>query len=273
MPRVAVRIAYDGSAFAGSQRQPDQRTVEGELLRGLAKVGAISDSVAHRFECASRTDAGVSAAGNVVAFHTTFRLDALLPALGAATEDVWPYALAQVPRDFEARRARRRTYCYFLPEEGLDGARLGEALQRFAGEHDFRSFGRIEPGVDPVRRVTRVAVARQGPFWALTVEGESFVWNQVRRMVEAARRVAAGEASLDDIDRGLRGERVELGCARPEGLVLLDVDHGLAWETNKAARDAALRYVGMRIAALDARRAVLGALADAVASATRAGDP
>jgi hypothetical protein len=81
MPRVAVRVAYDGTCFAGSQRQPDQRTVEGELLRGLAKVGALRSAEEARFQCASRTDRGVSAAGNVVAFDTSFRLDALLPAL------------------------------------------------------------------------------------------------------------------------------------------------------------------------------------------------
>lgn len=255
--RVAVRIAYDGSAFAGSQRQPDQRTVEGELLRGLRKIGAVESLEEARFECASRTDRGVSAAGNVVAFDTGFRLDALLPALGASVEDVWPYALAPVSEDFDARRARSRTYLYLLEAEGLDAARVEEALARFVGERDFSSFARLEPGVSPMRRVTRVAVAREGALLAARVEGESFLWNQVRRMVSAARRVAAGEARLEDIERGLAGERVDLGTAPPEGLVLLDVDHGLRWEGHPAAREAALAQLGTRLAAARLRARVL----------------
>jgi tRNA pseudouridine38-40 synthase len=257
MARVAVRIAYDGQAFAGSQRQPDQRTVEGELLRGLAKIGAIASTEQAGFQCASRTDRGVSAAGNVIAFDTAFRLDALLPALGAATEDVWPHALAVVPADFDARHARSRTYSYFLDAPALDEAALRAALARFEGRHDFRSFARVEPGVDPVRRLLRIEVARAAGGFDILVQGESFLWNQVRRMVEAARRVAAGEASVEDLARGLRGERVDLGTAPPQHLVLRDVDHGLAWQRNAAASDAALAALDARLRGLRARARTL----------------
>lgn len=265
MRRLAVRVAYDGTRFAGSQRQPDQRTVEGEVLHGLAKIGAIGGPEAARFQCASRTDRGVSAAGNVVAFDTAFRPDVLLPALGAATEDVWPHALAEVPAGFEARRARSRTYLYFLDAPGLDPARLAAALQCFEGEHDFRAFARLEPGVDPVRRMTRLEAAPLGgDAWAIRVQGESFLWNQVRRMVEAARCVAAGEATVEDIARGLRGERVDLGTAPAEGLVLLDVDHGLAWQGHPASTAAATRVLEARLAGLRRDQRVAQALRDAL---------
>lgn len=260
MPRVAVRVAYDGAAFAGSQRQPDRRTVEGEVLQGLVGMGAIEGAGQAGFQCASRTDKGVSAAGNVVAFDTGFRLDVLLPALGAATEDVWPHALATVPPDFDARRARARRYVYLLPAEGLDAALLDDALQRFVGTHDFRCFARLEPGVEPVRAVTRLAAEPAEGFWAVHVEGESFLWNQVRRMVSAAQRVARGEALLEDIARGLRGERVDLGTAPAEGLVLADVDHGLEWRGHPAAREAALAQVGERLGAAKLRGGVFGEL-------------
>jgi tRNA pseudouridine38-40 synthase len=263
VPRVAVRIAYHGPAFAGSQRQPDQRTVEGELLRALARIGALAAADQGRFQCASRTDRGVSAVGNVVAFDTAFRLEALLPALGAATQDVWPHGWAPVPPDFEARRARRRSYVYLL-EADVDRRALDEALQRFVGTHDFRNFGRLEPSVDPVRSVHAIRVDERDGAWAIRVEGESFLWNQVRRMVEAARRVAAGEAELADIDRGLKGERVDLGTAPPEPLVLLDVDHGLAWQGHPNAREAALAELGARLAATRREARVLTLLRDSV---------
>lgn len=266
MQRVALRIAYDGTRFAGSQRQPDQRTVEGELLRGLAKVGAIEDAERSGFQCASRTDRGVSAAGNVVAFDTAFRADVLLPALGATTEDVWPHGLALVPAAFDARRARSRTYLYALPPEGLDEALLRAAFARFVGEHDFRSFARLEPGVDPVRRILHIEVARGEGALRILVQGESFLWNQVRRIVAAAQAVARGDATLEDVDGGLRGERVDFGTAPPEPLVLMDVDHGLAWQGHAAAREAALRTLGERLAGLDAQRRTLGVLRDSLSA-------
>ena len=261
VPRLAVRIAYDGTRFAGSQRQPDQRTVEGELLQGLQRIGAIAGAREAHFQCASRTDRGVSAAGNVVAFDTEFRRDALLPALGAVSDDVWPHALAEVPHAFEARHAKLRRYVYFLPEEpGLDHALLDAALHRFEGTHDFRSFARVEEGTSPIRTVTAARAAWEPGFVAIRVEGPSFLWNQVRRMVEAARRVACGEATLEALQRGLKGEAVDLGCAHPEGLVLWEVDHGLAWEPHATAMEAAATQLGARLAALEREAKVLATL-------------
>lgn len=265
MPRVAVRVAYDGTRFHGSQRQPEARTVDGELLLALRRLGAVGSAEEARFQSASRTDKGVSAAGNVVAFDTAFRLDALLPALGAGVQDAWPHALCVVPDAFEARRARSRTYAYFLHDAQLDAARLAEALRAFEGRHDFRRFARVEPGVAPQRAVLEAGVRSEGAWHVITVRGESFLWNQVRRMVGAAQRVARGEAALEDIARGLRGEAVDLGVAPAEGLVLLDVDHGLEWQASEAARDAALRELGERLQGLErglrVARALRGGLA------------
>jgi tRNA pseudouridine38-40 synthase len=264
VPRVAVRIAYDGTRFSGSQRQPDVRTVDGELLFALRKVGAAESAEQCRFQSASRTDKGVSAAGNVVAFDTQFRLDALLPALGAAAQDVWPHALAVVPDGFEARRARTRTYVYFLHDPGVDPAALAAALRGFEGTHDFRAFARLEPGVDPVRTVLRTDARSEGAWHTLTVHGESFLWNQVRRMVSAAQRVGRGEASPEDIARGLAGAPVDLGVAPAEGLVLQDVDHGLAWTVSAAARDAARRELEARLLGWERSARVMRTLRDAL---------
>src|SRR3990172_8393699 len=70
MARIAMKIAYEGSPFSGYARQPRLRTVEGEVVRALLRARAIDDNRSSRFEGASRTDRGVSAFGNVVAFDT-----------------------------------------------------------------------------------------------------------------------------------------------------------------------------------------------------------
>src|SRR5207247_4191378 len=76
--RVALKTAYDGRAFFGSQRQPDRRTVEGECLVALKAAKILKDSQESFFRSASRTDRGVSAVGNVIAFNTHLPPDAVI---------------------------------------------------------------------------------------------------------------------------------------------------------------------------------------------------
>lgn len=249
--RLALRVAYDGTRFQGSQRQPPlvttsaagvERsrpvpTVEGELLRGLARIAAFEDEVAAGFEMAGRTDAGVSAAGNVVAFDTEFPAEQIQRALNGNVRDVWVLARAEVPPGWSPRRAAvRRTYVYHAAPAG-DIAAANEALSRFLGEHDFTSFCRATEGRSPWGRVDVARVEEADGLWTFTVVGPAFLWNQVRRMVAAASAVARGEASVRDIERGLSGDRVDLGVAPPEGLVLADVAYrDLSWTSGPKDR-------------------------------------
>jgi len=227
VPRYALKVAYDGTRFHGSQAQPTHRTVHGEVAQALAKLGTDEP----RLRWAGRTDAGVSARGNVVALDTEFDRARLLQALTRNMEDAWAWALATVDDGFDPRIARERRYRYHLRSDA-DEAALQRAMDAFRGRHDFTGFCRLEEGKDPVRHVTGVRVHRRGAFLVVDVSGESFLWNQVRRMVEAGRRVATGELPEDAIARTLEaGKPTELGTARPEGLVLLDVEYrGVAFE-------------------------------------------
>lgn len=220
--RYAVKVAYEGGRFSGSQVQPGLRTVHSEVARALAALGGPSEP---RLLWAGRTDRGVSAAGNVVVLETEHPAASLLPSLTFRMEDAWAWALAPVGADFEPRHASRRLYRYHLRSD-LDAKAMEAAMAPFVGEHDFTAFCRLEPGVNPVRRVDRVRVAREGAFLLVDVEGPNFLWNQVRRMVEAGRRVAEGDVGEEDVRRALLdGRPADLGTAAPEPLVLLDVDY------------------------------------------------
>jgi tRNA pseudouridine38-40 synthase len=217
--RLAVKVAYDGMRFSGSQIQPGVRTIHSEVARALRQLGEGEP----RLLWAGRTDAGVSAAGNVVAFETRMGPDALLPALTFAMEDVWAWAVAHVDEHFEPRHARSRHYRYHLRSD-LDASTLQDALAPFVGFHDFTAFCRLEAGVEPRRTVQRIAVARDGPFLLVDVHGENFLWNQVRRMVEAGRRVASDDLAPQTLVDALRaGVPADFGTAPAEPLVLLDV--------------------------------------------------
>jgi tRNA pseudouridine38-40 synthase len=229
MWRAAVKIAYDGQAFMGSQRQPDAYTVEGEVIRSLGKIGAISSSPQSRFKSASRTDRGVSALGNVVAFDTCFDERQLIQALNAVSNDVHFYALACVPNNFSPRRARGRWYRYLLPSTGLDQELLLEAATVLEGEHDFRRFCRNDDRVT-TRVLEEVKVLPLGKYMVVDIRAREFLRNMVRRMVAAMESVGSGGATIAELKRALEGEDIPFGLAPPENLCLMDIHYGFDFE-------------------------------------------
>ena len=255
--RWAVKVAYDGTRFHGSQVQPGVRTVHAEVARALAELGG--DPATLRW--AGRTDAGVSAAGNVAALSCDLPPESLLPGLTFRMEDAWAWAAAPVDDAFEPRHARRRRYRYHLRSD-LDALDLQRAMSPFVGMHDFTAYCRLEPGVDPRRTVESVNVRRQGAFLVIDVVGHSFLWNQVRRMVEAGRRQAAGELHEGALRAALlRGEPADLGTAPPEPLLLVDVEYERV--AFQPARADVFERLRRRREALDLERAMTGDILDA----------
>lgn len=228
VPRVALKVAYDGRGFHGLARQPGLRTVEGDILRALLRDGAIRDPKADRFHTGSRTDRGVSAIGNVVAFNTHLESDAAMRVLNHIEDDVWAWAHVPVPQDFNARRAQERSYAYALSADH-DVAELQSTLSMFQGEHDFRNFTR-----DRTRTTARIDVAtavRDGGSVRLSFVAPSFRWNLVRRLVAAALQVEAGAVSREDVAVALAGtSRADFGLAPPEPLTLLDISYGFDFQ-------------------------------------------
>lgn len=256
--RHAVKVAYDGTRFSGSQVQPGLRTVHSEVAKALRDLTGEEP----RLLWAGRTDRGVSAAGNVVAFETAHPADTLLPALTFRMEDCWAWALAPVGEAFEPRHAVRRRYRYHLRSD-LDAKALESALRPFVGTHDFTAFSRLEPGVNPMRTVERVEVARRGAFLLVDVAGPSFLWNQVRRMVEAGRRVAEGDLAEGAIAAALAaGAPADLGTAPPEPLVLLDVEYADVpfHEADASLRRRLFERLRERVREAEREEAVLRAL-------------
>jgi len=219
---AAVKIAYDGRDFNGSQRQPDLGTVEGEVLRALVKIEAIASAKEARFRVASRTDRGVSALGNVYCFDTDFEQGRLLHALNAVSEKVFYYGLAQVPHDFSPRRGKQRWYRYYHPSEGVDPELFQECAHLFEGRHDFIRFCKPE-GKATIKTVDKVSVLPIGDTIIIDLYAREFLRNMVRRMVAAMAEVGRGRVRLQAVSELLQGKEGNLGLAKAEGLVLMDV--------------------------------------------------
>ena len=249
--KLALRVAYDGTAFYGFQRQPDVRTVEGEIIRALKKLGVIEDPEKAGFKGASRTDRGVSALFNVVSFIPSQRPDLVRPeVLNHHLSDVWVIGVAEVPEDFHPRFwARSKTYRYYLVNEGFDVEAIKRCSRLFIGKHDFSAFARLEPGREPVRELKRVEIIPRQGYLVVELEGKSFLWEMARRIVNALRLCARGLLREEEIRKMLGGSyRKKVPPAPAEGLVLWRIEYpGIEFWTDekglkKARRDIFERY-------------------------------
>ena len=217
--RLALKIAYDGTLFHGYALQPGIKTVEGEIEEKLKEMGAISHS---RLSVASRTDKGVSSAGNVIAFDTQMAASSVVNALVHSLRGIWIIGFAEVNSDFNPRYAIKKKYRYYLYNDGIDIHALKEAINLFVGEHDFTNFARLD-GRNPVRKIEKAKVSGT-LILKIDFEGKSFLWNQVRRMVAAAEKVGRGKVSLEDVEQALaKKSKRNFGIAPPENLLLIDV--------------------------------------------------
>lgn len=228
MARVAMKVAYDGRAFHGQARQPGLPTVEREILLALSLAHAIRGTKSSKFQSASRTDRGVSALGNVVAFESRLPPVPTVRAFNSKSRNVWAWAVAEVSPTFSARRARDRSYRYVLPGHH-DESWLGEALQIFVGEHDFRNFTRDRERT--VLSIDEARASREGEDVVLDFRARRFAWNLVRRLVAAALQVESGRESIQDVERALRPDnRSDFGLAPAEPLILVDVRYDVEFD-------------------------------------------
>ena len=235
-------IEYDGTAFAGSQRQPRQRTVQGELEDALNKL--TGERITVRF--AGRTDAGVHATGQVIAFcvpqrparawltwpELARRLNRLL------APDLAIRSLRGAPQGFDPRRAATaRTYRYRIREGGdrrptdrhrtleipdrLDLDAMRDAARLMVGERDFAALG-SDPRGRTVRHLMAITVRRRGTQVEVVVTGNAFLRRMVRSLVAVLLAVGRGELAVEDVVFALDpGQRALRGRAAPaRGLTL-----------------------------------------------------
>lgn len=231
-----MRVAYDGSGFRGLARQPGGDTIEDALIVALRHEGYVEGSL----RCGSRTDAGVSALENVLKARIDRpHLKGLIPAVQRhLPEGIWLTGAAPIDAEWNVQHAISRTYHYLAPHAGEDPARLGAACGAFVGQHDFTAFARIEDR-KAERPVTDVSVTLQDGFWRFEVTAPGFLWNQVRRMVDAALAVGQGRAEVQDIVTSLRSGEPHgaFAVAPPEGLALARVEYAPepAWDASAGA--------------------------------------
>jgi len=247
LPRYRLDIEYDGTPYAGWQRQRGQPSVQAAIEQAVLAFCAETVSL----RGAGRTDAGVHASGQVAHLDLTkdWPVDTVRDATNAhlrlAGETVSVIAATKVSDEFDARfSATARHYLYrilnrraqpaleknrawWVPAQ-LDAEAMHEAAQALAGRHDFTTFRSIHcQAKSPLRTLDRLDVTRSGDLIEVKTSARSFLHNQVRSMVGTLKRVGEGAWTAADVKAALEAkDRAACGAVAPsEGLYLMKVDY------------------------------------------------
>lgn len=240
--RIRLDIEYDGTGYAGWQRQENalavQQVIE-DALQKLLKAPVVLTG-------ASRTDAGVHALDQVAHFDTSARIppDKYSYALNTILPpDIRVWASCAAPDDFHARfSAVGKKYRYQIRSSPHAGALarnthahviypLNEEWMRrealsLVGAHDFAAFAASGSVVkDTVRTIYAVSLSRRGDELTLRITGNGFLYNMVRIIAGTLISVGAGKLEPGAFARALEsGSRLDLGVTAPaHGLTLMEV--------------------------------------------------
>jgi len=255
----AYRLAYDGRPYYGYQRQPDVPTVEDTLFAGLEAIGVVEDAAEppSHYAAAGRTDAGVSAVAQTLAFEapdwcTPAAVNAELPG------SVRAWASADVGEEFHPTRdAVRRTYVYHLHAPDADDVAASDAADVLSGEHDFHNLTSDDHRT--VRDVS-ASVERDGEFLAVEVAAGGFPRGFVRRFVGVLFEIAVEGAPLSRAEEVLGEKALQGGKGvprmSPEPLVLTGVEYpGVQFAVDEQAAESAREvFEGKRVDGLERTR-------------------
>ena len=259
MRTLRLTLAYDGTDYAGWQRQQNASTIQAVLEAALREVEGRAVTV----HGAGRTDAGVHALGQVASTHLSHALEtsALVRALNAKLpDDVRVLDVDEVAGDFHARYgACSKWYRYRLTAgpvanplerryawhvvQTLDLESMQQAAAVLCGQHDFAAF-QTSAGADApastVRTIFRLEIGSESnPSWltmrstpsgqviTIDVVGDGFLRHMVRTMVGTLVEVGRGRRSVEDVAAALASRRRERSgpTAPAHGLFLVEVGY------------------------------------------------
>ena len=243
--RYLLTVSYDGTNFSGYQKQPRERTVQGEIEKALKEISGGKKIDIHS---SGRTDAGVHAVAARIHFDLDMNitleklskgLNSLLP------EDIFVRRVEEVPDTFHARfSAIGKEYIYKLNmgeynplernyvyqhNEKLDVVEMERAMKYLEGTHNFKSFTKTDEEKDDyVRTISQTNLIRDSKDInkiTLVFVGTGFLRYMVRNMVGTLIMVGQGKIKSEEVIDILKKEnRTFAGkTARPEGLYLKNV--------------------------------------------------
>jgi tRNA pseudouridine38-40 synthase len=241
---IKLTISYDGINYSGWQLQPGKRTIEGELHRAISEL----TSVLTKVNGASRTDAGVSALGQVA----NFIIDSPIPTENLAKalnhrlpRDIVITEAVEVEQNFDASgSAKSKLYRYTIftgknrnvlktrncwhRSGRLDVAAMDAAAQMLVGTFDFKSFAAAaDKRESSIRTVTQCKVIQEEKWIYIDIEADRFLYNMVRNIVGTLVEIGRDRWKPEKMREIIEAHsRTAAGpTAPPEGLCLMWVKY------------------------------------------------
>lgn len=235
MRNIKLTIAYDGYGYHGWQVQPGMVTVQGEIESAIEKLTSQQIQITG----ASRTDAGVSALGQVA----NFEIDSPIPTENFAKalnqylpDEICIVKAEEVDEDFNSRfGAVKKQYqykiysgdikpvldihhCWYYPY-WLDVEKMKSAAKYLIGEHDFKSFASSgDQREDSIRTIFKCDVSEDDCWLLVTIEGDGFLYNMVRNIVGTLVDIGRGKWGAEYIENILAAkDRTAAGMLAPAG--------------------------------------------------------
>jgi tRNA pseudouridine38-40 synthase len=239
MALYQVIIAYDGTNFQGFQRQGSNRTVQAAIEDALRTLGWRETTILY----AGRTDSGVHATGQVIAFdlewnHSSEELGRALNA--GLPEDVSVCNIQTAKAGFHprfnavARQYHYRLYCQpgrdplrdryaWRVWPDVNAALLHQAAECLIGEHDFAVFGSpLKKGGSTTRMIMQTVWQEKAKGeWSFRIIANAFLYRMVRRLVFLQVLVGQQRIAIEDLVAALQKQKpLTPGLAKPNGLYL-----------------------------------------------------
>ncbi len=246
MPRYKLTIEYDGTGFAGWQRQADMPSIQQSIEEAIGKYCGEQVTL----QCAGRTDAGVHAMGQVA--HMDIRAQRSEYSIQQGinyhleTPQISILSVDKTSDDFHARfDAVKRKYMYHIITrnaplainnnrawritEPLDISAMQQAADEvLVGKHDFSSFRDSKcQAKSPIKTIDNISIIKQGQLITITIEALSFLHHQVRIIVGCLRLIGNGKWQISDLKaaRDAKDRKAAAATAPACGLYLLSVDY------------------------------------------------
>jgi tRNA pseudouridine38-40 synthase len=223
-----LKVEYDGTKYSGWQRQPNARTVQGELEKAACDLMGLKEV---EIGGAGRTDAGVHARAQIA--HLKVKQDIRIPTdrlmwgiNDRLPSDVNVIEVIEARPEFHARHdAKSRAYVYQVSRrrtafakkqvwwvrEDLDLVAMTRASRLLIGRHDFSCFSQKDPSkpdTSPIVVVDNVEITARDEdgLIVIRIEASHFLWKMVRRIVGVLVRLGKGEVSEEQFQQLLNGK-------------------------------------------------------------------
>ena len=254
MIRYIVRVYYEGKNYFGYQRQSNVSTVEEILLQALIETNHIVSAQKNWFISASRTDKNVNAIGNTFGFNSEKeiileQINAQLP----KDNSIVCWSHAKVKENFSPKHSLKKKYWYIAEKGNIKNeieksiSKIQEICSFFEGVNDYRLFCKNDHR-NTIREIEQINIREEQKYILFEFVAQSFLWEQVRRIVGYVMNYDELSDELKDT-KALLHTRTDIDSlnirpADPNNLILVEQCYeDVKWITN----DKALKIIREKI--------------------------